>query len=267
MARPAKVLALAFSLALWGCKNEEHLPSMDEYLTLVRDLGSYDEEVRRKAIRTILSRPQTPTKAALRAILRGEVPGRWTPRQKVTIACILATWEDEETGEVDATGLPELIEALRGPDASLRRMAKEALPLLGERAVPLVRDVLQTGQKEGRLAAAEVLGRMLEEKQIAQAGRALLNFGIKDEPDPEVRFAVVLNLSFWKSPEAVEGLINALTDPNQGVRYFAWQELKRRCKPPIPFNPRDEAGLRAEAVSKLRASWEEERRRRLRPSR
>ncbi len=260
--RPAAGLLIALAVVAGGCSNEERVPSMDEYLTLVTDLGSYDNEVRRKAIRTILSRPQQPTKAALRAILRGDVPGHWNQRERVTIAMILATWEDEETGEVDATGLPELIEALRGPDASLRNMATEALPLLGRKAVPLVKDVLRTGQKENRIAAAKVLGLMLERNQEEAAGLALLGTSLKDEPDSEVRMAVVINLAQWKSPKAIDGFIDALTDPVDGIRFFAWQEIKRRCKPPVAFNPQDEMAARAEAIQKLRAWWRQEKKRR-----
>ena len=64
---------------------------MDEYLTRVNQLASYDEEVRMTAIREIMASPREPTVAALRAILEGNVPGNWNPRARVYVAVILAT--------------------------------------------------------------------------------------------------------------------------------------------------------------------------------
>ena len=239
---------------------------MDEYLTRVTELGSYDENVRKKALLAIRASPPKPTKAALRSILKGEVPGNWTPLIRVTIAALLATWEDEETGEIDKTGLPELIEALRGPDVSLRRLAVETLPLIGTDAVKFVLDVLKSGQTENRMDAAVVLGRMLQRDQNAAAGRALLSVNLQEEPSAQVRMAVMINLAEWKSREAVDGFIAALTDPDEQVRAFAWQQVKERENPPIEFEPKGEIAKRTEQIQKIRAWWQEARKKKARKS-
>jgi HEAT repeat protein len=214
--------------------------------------------VRRSAIKQIRSSPAEPTKAALRAILNGDVEGSWNDRVRVNVAVILTTWKDEQTGKVDTTGLPELIEALRGPDDGLRRLAAEVLWLVGAPAVPHVKDVLRSGQQANRMEAAVILGRMVEENQEATAGEALLGFPLGDEESPEVRMAVVINVSAWRSPRAVAGLMDGLTDPDLAIRSFCWDRIKERCRPPVAFNPRDDFAPRAEAIQKLRAWWKDE---------
>jgi HEAT repeat protein len=234
---------------------------MEEYLTRVNQLDSYDDDIRERAIRAIRRSPAEPTKAALRAILEGDVSGNWSDRVRVTIAAILATWEDEETGAIDSTGLPELIEALRGPEASLRRMAVDTLPLFKAEAVRYVADVLKSGQRANREAASIVLGKMLQEHQLAAAGRALLEADLKDEESAEVRMAVVINLAEWDSDEAIGGFIEALTDPDLQVRSFAWDRIQDRADPPLEFDPRADFAPRAEAVQKIRAWWRDQSRR------
>jgi len=261
---PSLLLLPLFLLV--SCSDTPDTPSMDEYLTRVTELGSYDENVRKQALLAIRASPPKPTKAALRSILKGEVPGNWTPLIRVTIAALLATWEDEETGEIDKSGLPELIEALRGPDVSLRRLAVETLPLIGTDAVNFVLDVLKSGQTENRMDAAVVLGRMLQREQNAAAGRALLSVNLQEEPSAEVRMAVMINLAEWKSREAVDGFIAALTDPDEQVRAFAWQQVKEREKPPVEFEPKGEIAKRTEQVQKIRAWWQGARKKKARKS-
>ena len=140
--------ASLFLCVVAACSTEDR--RMEEYAGLVTKLGSYDEDERNDAIERIRSSPAEPTKAALRAILNDEVPGNWGARARVSVAAILTTWEDDQSGDVDTTGLPELVEALRGPDESLRRIAAEVLPLLGSAAVPHVKDVLTSGQRANK---------------------------------------------------------------------------------------------------------------------
>ena len=150
-------------LLLYACSStDEYQPTMEEYLTIITDLGSYDDEVRRKAVKSIRRHPRTATVDALRTVLK---QGSWELRVRVTIATILATWEDETTGEIDKSGLPDLIEALRGPDAGLRRLAVETLPAIGHDAIQYVKDVVTSGGRANRTDAAVVLGMMLQQNQ------------------------------------------------------------------------------------------------------
>jgi hypothetical protein len=244
-----------FLCVLAACSGPDR--RMDQYATLVTKLGSYDDEERNAAIRKIRGGPPVETKAALRAILKGEVLGNWNERVLVSVAAILTTWEDEQTGEVDTTGLPELIEALRGPDDSLRRIAAEVLPLQGIAAVPLVKDVLTSGQRPNRMDAAVILGRMLGRNQEPAAGQALADVSLADEESPEVRMAIVINLAEWKNEEAAKGFLNGLTDPDEQVRTFSWLQIKKRLKPPYDFNPREDFAVRGESIRLLRAWWKE----------
>ncbi len=239
-----------------ACTTTQEPPTLDEYLNRVGQLGSYDKGVARNAVEAIRSSPPEPTKAVLRSILQGDLPGNWSQLTRVRIAELLAKWRDETTREVDKTGMPELIEALRGPEASLREVASDTLPLFGADAVPFVADVLKSGgQPANRMEAAMVLGRIVKRTQNPTAGRALLKANLKDEESAEVRMAVMLCLAEWRNKQAAEGFIEALTDPDWQVRNFAWDRLKERTDPPLEFNPSDDFAARAEGIQKLRAWW------------
>jgi HEAT repeat protein len=246
--------ALLLLLVLGGCSNTSTVPSMEQYLTIVTRVGSYDEAIRRDAIRQIRSHPREPTVAAIKTILE---EGSWDLRVRVTLAAILATWPDEHSGEIDKSGLPDLIEALRGNEASLRRMAVDTLPLMGRDAVRYVQDVLVSGDKPNRMDAAVILGMMLQENQEASAGRALAEADLSSEVDPEVRMAVVINLAEWRSPQAIPAFIDALTDPNEQIRAFAWAQITARSEPPVEFRIHGDFPDRASAIQKLRAWWKD----------
>jgi len=132
---------------------------------------------------------------------------------------------ESQMPQLRKSGLPELVEGLRCAESDLRRMAEEPLGLLGAEAVPYVEDVLVSGQKANRRAAAAVLGRILKETQERKAGQALAK-RVKSEEDREVRMEVIISLSLWRSEEAVDSLLDALTDPEAGCREFAWREIE-----------------------------------------
>ncbi len=234
-----------------GCSSDEKEFSTEDYLGVIRQLGNYDKTVVKESIQQIMQHPRTPTVAALQSTLRD---GQWELRVKVHIAYILAKWPDPQTGRIDKTGLPEFIEGLRCPESDLREISRELLPLFGADAVAPVADVLASGQKANREAACEVLGRILGDTQDRAAGEALRG-RLMSEEDREIRMALVINLGLWQSQEAIEGFINALTDPEEGCRVYAWTELKKRATPPVQFDPLGEVGVRSDAVQKLRAWW------------
>ena len=49
----------------------------------------------------------------------------------------------------------------------------------------------------------------------------------------------------------VEGLLDALTDPNEDIREYAWRELERK-NPPVEYDPFEEPAKRAVVIQKLR---------------
>lgn len=236
----------------FGCSNtrEEQL-SVEEYFAVVKALGSYEVAERRDAVLRIKSHPRAPTVAALKELLR---TGELDLRVKVHVAYILATWTDPATQQGDCSGVPELVEGLRAPESDLRTLARETLHLCGAEAVSLVADVLRSGQKVNRVAAAEVLGEVLAATQDRRAAEAL-KARMRDEQDWEVRGAVVIAFARWLHAEAIGGLIDALTDPDDGIRHFAWAEVSGRASPPITFDPMGPVSERSSAVQKLRAWW------------
>ncbi|HAK95771.1 MAG TPA: hypothetical protein DCM87_12445 [Planctomycetes bacterium] len=250
---PPLVLAACLGLLVWpGCgSSDERELSPEDYLGILRQLGSYDRTVVEESVRQIMRHPRAPTVAALQTTLR---EGQWDLRVKVQIARILAVWPDPQTGQVDRAGLPEFIEGLRCPESDLREISGALLPVFGAEVVPHVADVLASGQKANRYAACEVLGAILRESQDRGAGEALRDRIMKEE-DREIRMLLVINLALWKSREAIEGFINALTDPDEGCREYAWMEIKKREKPPVEFDWRGTVGQRSDAVQKLRSWW------------
>ena len=239
----------------WACSgcagSDERELSPEDYLGILRQLGSYDRTVVQEAVRQIMRHPRSPTVAALQTTLR---EGRWDLRVKVQIARILAIWPDPQTGQIDRTGLRELIEGLRSPESDLREVACALLPLFGPEVVPHVADVLASGQKANRYAACEVLGTILRDTQDRGAGEALRDRIMKEE-DREVRMLLVINLAGWTNREAIGGFINALTDPDEGCREYAWLEIKKRADPPVEFDWRGSVARRSDAVQKLRSWW------------
>ncbi len=247
------VLCACLGLVVWpGCSSSgERELSAEDYLGILRQLGSYDRTVAEEAVRQIMRHPRAPTVAALQTTLR---EGQWDLRVKVQIARILAVWPDPQTGQIDKTGLPNLIEGLRCPESDLREISRALLPLFGAEIVPHVADVAASGQKANRYAACEILGAILEESQDRGAGEALRDRVMKEE-DREIRMLLVINLALWKSQDAIEGFINALTDPDEGCREYAWLEIKKRAEPPVAFDWRGTVGERSDAVQKLRSWW------------
>ncbi len=259
-------LLFCFILLFAGCSNtgeQEPIP-LEELLGVVKQLAAYDPGKREEAMRKIRVHPREPTVAALREILQQRLEG-FDLRVRVHIAAFIATWEDD-AGNVDKTGLPDLVEALRSSNGYLRTIAREVLPLLGGVVVPPVKDVLISGgQKESRMAACEILGRLVREKQNPEAARALQDM-LLEEKDHDVRMFILINYAKWENKAVVEGLIDALTDPNEDIRGYAWQELERRKTvvrdmPQVEFHPLDPLAKRSEIVRRLRSWWEDEKRR------
>ena len=76
--RSSRRLGLLLLLAVCAaCSSTEEM-TLDEYLNRVGQLGSYDKDVARNAAAAIRRSPPEPTKAVLRGILQGELPGNWS---------------------------------------------------------------------------------------------------------------------------------------------------------------------------------------------
>lgn len=121
----------------------------------------------------------------------------------------------EALGKIGAPAVPHLIQALKNPDEDVKWKAAVTLGEIGDlrAAEPLV-DLLGDEDRFVRSRAAYALG-LIGSGAVAPLTKALLNGSI------EVRRGAAAALGTIRDPNAVEALIQALSDPVDEV----WQDV------------------------------------------
>ena len=246
-----KMLALCFVMLIsFGCAGPEKTPERDDVLedirntTLIPNLGSYDEDVQKRAFdRILISLRKAPQ--ITRNLLAAELDDPFiSSRTKRVICMILA-------GEGDERALPRLVSMLAEGNTVDDNLIEEALLEYGSDAVEPVKTVLMEGNVTARRSAASILLTM----KVPVAFDALQDrFTI--ERDPEVRFLCICGFAEDPRRESLEILARALDDVDEVIRGAAWESLKRRAKVPgdLRFDPMGTPGLRQAQASAIR-SW------------
>lgn len=108
---------------------------------------------------------------------------------------------------------------------------------------------LQSQDPAVRFEAADVLLRSKEPTVLTHVTP------LARDPDRFVRSLIVDGLRAWKRPEAVEALLQALTDTDDNVADMAWRSLKEVTGQKLSFEtkPKD---ARARAIQKWQEWWE-----------
>lgn len=124
-------------------------------------------------------------------------------------------------GKTEKTAVPLLIDALKDPDADIRRDAAWNLGNLGdERAIPALTEALKDQDDDVRFHVARNLGKF-EEPAVPFLLDAL------EDPDEYVRRYAAWILGVIGDDRAIPALETALNDPSEYVRKGAEQALKR----------------------------------------
>lgn len=121
----------------------------------------------------------------------------------------------EEMGATEA--LPVLLELLTFPDEGVRANAAHALGELGDRgASPKLLSSLKDSSSLVRLNAIESLGLLQSVESMHEISRLL-----QTDEDPLVRLQAAETLRMFNEPSVLPPLIEALNDPDAGVRAYA----------------------------------------------
>ncbi|OHB74628.1 MAG: hypothetical protein A2Z34_04555 [Planctomycetes bacterium RBG_16_59_8] len=159
----------------------------------------------------------------------------------------------------DVEAIPTLIKARISPyPAVVAATSKAVVRLPKEKAVALLRDELKNKDYRIRQSATLLLGDIGE----ASVAKALLDLlvdpnppRVKRDPETSVRVAAAAAIGKIKPKmkNIVEGLINALKDPDDDVRQNAYTALKATTgMETIEFDPVGKDAQRKEAIKK----WE-----------
>lgn len=144
--------------------------------------------------RTAMLRPIIPVEP-----LRRELSARRAPNS--TYAAHLLGWLARPEA------LPELVESLNSPEASLRDAATESLLRFGQAAVPLLAQALKRPETVIRERSVDLLG-MIGDRSVIPALRDQLT-----DPQITVRQAALRALGTLGGEEAYAGLLQAVNDP------------------------------------------------------
>ncbi len=195
--------------------------------TVIPDLGSYDEAIRKKSVnRILMSLDKAPdiTRNLLLATIDDSMVSARTKRVICTLLADLG----------DFRAMAPLTRMLAEGSQAEDDLLETALLEFGERAVSGVSTVLAEGGPIARRNAAGIL--------LAIGGSSAhdaLRLRLLIEKDPEVRFLCVCGLVEDRRTTSLALLGEALDDIDEEVRRAAWGGLSHRARPPggILFNP------------------------------
>ena len=226
-------LLLLLLLITVGCQPVEKRTDQADVLkdirdtTVIPDLGSYDDSIRRKSVdRIVVSLEKAPE----------------ITKTKRVICTILA-----EEGEKRA--LIPLTRMLAEGSQSEDELLETALLKFGEQGVPRIAAVLEEGSAIARRNAAGIL--------LSIGGplaHDALRMRLDIEKDPEVRFLCVCGLAQDARSNALVFLGTVLDDVDLEVRKAAWGGLSRRMRPPssIRFDPAADPFIRGRQAQQVR---------------
>ncbi len=241
-------LLLLLLLITVGCQPVEKRTDQADVLkdirdtTVIPDLGSYDDSIRRKSVdRIVVSLEKAPeiTKNLLVATLDDPMVNSRTKR----VICTILAEEGEKRALIPLTRM--LAEGSQSEDELL----ETALLKFGEQGVPRIAAVLEEGSAIARRNAAGIL--------LSIGGplaHDALRMRLDIEKDPEVRFLCVCGLAQDARSNALVFLGTVLDDVDLEVRKAAWGGLSRRMRPPssIRFDPAADPFIRGRQAQQVR---------------
>lgn len=250
--RPLRRLALSGLLLLAGtgasCSSSDEQAEgmtftefLEENSSIIVQLGGYDIDERARAVNRIkaLGR-ETGSQVIVHLLMEQQLDN---PRAEVVLARILADWRDRRAIEY-------LVGFLGVPGAS--QIAAEGLKVF--HGDPYLIEVLEQDLKSPvnarRRIATEVLSEIGGEEAVGVFGERY-----KGETDRDVRALFLFAIRDSEHPRRKEFLVDALTDPEEGLRVLAWRTLSRYDDlPPVDFDPAADPAERSHAVATLRVS-------------
>ena len=201
-----------------------------ERASILRDLASGDEEVRRLAVELLVL---LPAEEALVMLTERLGDASWRVR-KAAVECLASAPEDwpvadhllgaladgENPGRRNAAVealvrigrrmVDALLTASASPDVDVRKLVVDALAGIGsERSTPRLAALLDDEDPNVRGAAADALAAI----GGAVALRALTATALRDAEEPLVRFAALRGLARLEAPLTASDLASALADP------------------------------------------------------
>jgi len=232
-------------LCFAGCSTPEERMTPAEYVgensTVLRQLGSFVASEQQEGISRIKKLGRDQGSAVVLYVL--DDPKLDDYRLEVVLARILADWQHPRA-------IGHLLQSLRAPDDGAVRVASEGLIAFGDhpQVISALEEMLSSPVPRDRLTAATVL------KDLPGPRVTDIFLGrFKAESDPEVRAVFLLRLLRGAYRERKAFLVDALADPDRGIRGLAWTELQK-----VPGLPRVEFAAdgpdetRAAAVATLR---------------
>ncbi|MBS1104983.1 MAG: HEAT-like repeat-containing protein [Deltaproteobacteria bacterium] len=214
--------------------------------SILHDLASGDEEVRRLAVELLVL---LPADEALRLLAERLGDASWRVR-KAAVECFASVPEDwpaadpllgaladgENPGRRNAAVealvrigrrmVDALLAASDSPDVDVRKLVVDALAGIGsERSTPRLATLLDDEDANVRSAAADALAAI----GGADALRALTATALRDREEPLVRFAALRGLARLEAPLTANDLASALADPL--LRPVAFGALGRAADP------------------------------------
>lgn len=239
-------LSIAAGVALAnGCAAPDASLTPAEYVsensTVLRQLKSYVAGEQQEGIARIKQLGREQGTAVVLYIL--EDPTLDDYRLEVVLARILADWKQPQA-------MPYLLQSLVAPDDGAVRIAAEGLRVFGDhpQVVAALEEMLSRPAARDRLTAARVL------KDLPGARvTTMLADRFRGESDVEVRGVMLLRLLRGAYPERTAFLIDALADPDPGIRSLSWAELKKvPGVPRVDFDANAGDAARAQDVATLR---------------
>ncbi len=176
----------------------EVLPPDTALPLLIERLGDTSWRVRKAAVSRLVARPETGEVADLlvRALADGENPGRRNGAVEALVLC-------------GARAVPALVAASGSTDSDVRKLVVDALAGIGDAfpAQALI-DLLEDGDANVRAAAADALGAI----GVQEAARPLLDLACRRDEDPLVRFSALRSLGALEAEVATADLEPAFED-------------------------------------------------------
>lgn len=207
-----------------------NVPDPRDHASILQDLASADEEVRRLAVERA---PLLPAAQAL-PVLAGRLGDESWRVRKSAVECLVHAPEDwpvaghliealadgENPGRRNAAVealvrvgrrmVEPLLAAAASPDVDVRKLVVDALAGIGsERAVPHLIGMLADADPNVRAAAADALGAI----GGPDAVRALCGLALGEEQDTLVRFSALRALARLEMPLPAAALKSALAEP------------------------------------------------------
>ena len=188
---------------------------MERLQTIIEQQSSQDEEIRRRAVISLLAYPIERIKSA---IFHAMGDSSWRVRKEAVEAVSAA--------DCSESLMEDLVVLLRDHDnAGLRNSAVEALRRIGKRAVPVLSRHLKDTDHDVRKFIVDILG------DITAADSLPLLFEALDDPDQNVCASAIENIGKIGDAGAVEHLLKCLSMPDMMLRFTALQALVRIGKP------------------------------------